>query len=47
MEVLQADVELTVCFLGLASMEEGCNLTANMEKPSQFLSLRFKGGHYI
>lgn len=37
-ELLGADVELTACFLGLPSMEEGYSLTANMEKLSQFKS---------
>lgn len=46
-EVLEAAVELTACFLGLPSVEERCNLTANMEKPSQFSSLNFKDSHYI
>lgn len=47
MEVLQADVELTACFLGLPPVGEGCGWTANVEKPSQFLSLSFKDGHYM
>lgn len=47
MDVLQADVELTVCFLSLPSMEESCSLTANREKLPGFFSLSFKGSHYI